>query len=215
LPEQERLAMSEHDQSLSRLRSCIERLQAGEERARDELLECAGLRLVRLTRKMLRGYPAVHRWDDTDDVMQNASLRLWTSLRKVQVESVAHFFRLAALHIRRELIDLARHYYGPEGLGANHASAAAAGGDSTGNRVAFDCSDPTHEPSRVAIWADFHLQVEALPEEEREVFDLLWYQGLGQGEAAELLGVSERTVQRRWQAARVKIYRALDGRLPL
>src|SRR5262249_60851175 len=90
----------------------IDRLQAGDEAARKELLNCACERLTRLTRKMLKGFPRVKRWEQTDDVMQNALMRLYQSLGKVKPPSAADFFRLAALNIRRELLDLAKHYYG-------------------------------------------------------------------------------------------------------
>ena len=43
---------------------------------------------------------------------------------------------------------------------------------------------------------------------------MLWYQGLTQAEAAELLGVSSRTVKRRWQTARLRLFEALGGELP-
>jgi RNA polymerase sigma factor (sigma-70 family) len=39
--------------------------------------------------------------------------------------------------------------------------------------------------------------IESLPDDEREVFDLVRIQGMSQPEAAELLGVSAKTVQRR------------------
>jgi DNA-directed RNA polymerase specialized sigma24 family protein len=39
--------------------------------------------------------------------------------------------------------------------------------------------------------------IDSLPEEEREVFDLVRIQGLTPGEAAELFGVAPRTVKRR------------------
>ena len=39
--------------------------------------------------------------------------------------------------------------------------------------------------------------IEALPEEERDVFDLVRVQGMTQTEVATLLGVSAKTVQRR------------------
>ncbi len=55
---------------------------------------------------------------------------------------------------------------------------------------------------------------ERLPAEEREVFDLLWYQELSQAEAAALLGVSERTIKRRWQSARIMLHDALKGEIP-
>jgi RNA polymerase sigma-70 factor (ECF subfamily) len=57
-------------------------------------------------------------------------------------------------------------------------------------------------------------QVAALPDELREVFDLIWYQGLSRAEAAEVIGISERTLMRRWQEARLTIFDALDGKLP-
>jgi RNA polymerase sigma-70 factor (ECF subfamily) len=39
--------------------------------------------------------------------------------------------------------------------------------------------------------------IDALPEDEREVFDLVRIQGLTHAEAASILGVSAKTVQRR------------------
>jgi DNA-directed RNA polymerase specialized sigma24 family protein len=50
--------------------------------------------------------------------------------------------------------------------------------------------------------------------EEREAFDLLFYQGLTQAEAATVLEVSERTIKRRWQAARLRLVQTLGGKLP-
>jgi RNA polymerase sigma factor (sigma-70 family) len=62
------------------------------------------------------------------------------------------------------------------------------------------------------MWGDFHDKVEALPDEEREVVELLWYQDLPQHEAAEVLGVDPSTVKRRWRAARQKLAAVLrDG----
>jgi hypothetical protein len=71
---------------------------------------------------MLRDFPGVHRWEETDDVLQNAQLRLNRALGAAQPPTVAELFRLAAAQVRRELIDLARHYSAACGLGANLAS---------------------------------------------------------------------------------------------
>jgi RNA polymerase sigma-70 factor (ECF subfamily) len=60
------------------------------------------------------------RWEQTDDVLQNATPRLCRALRETTPPTVRDFFRLAALHVRRELIDLARHHYGPQGPAARH-----------------------------------------------------------------------------------------------
>ncbi len=63
-------------------------------------------------------------------------------------------------------------------------------------------------------WCEFHERVRHLPPEEREVVDLLFYQELTQGEAAELLRVTKRTVQRRWQAALLRLHAALKDHWP-
>jgi RNA polymerase sigma-70 factor (ECF subfamily) len=201
--------MADPSSQTVQIQACLDRLRGGDETARAELLACACERLRNLARKMLRGFPKVHRWEQTDDVLQNAAVRLHRVLQQITVETSRDFFRLAALNIRRELLDLAKHHYGPEGQGAHHGTWGP--GESA---TTADPADLSREPSRLAAWTEFHEQIGALPDEEREVFDLLWYQGLSQAEAAELLGVSERTVKRRWQTARFQLHKALQGEVP-
>jgi DNA-directed RNA polymerase specialized sigma24 family protein len=43
---------------------------------------------------------------------------------------------------------------------------------------------------------------------------LLYYQGVSQTEAAAILDISERTIKRRWQSARLRLHDALEGRMP-
>jgi RNA polymerase sigma factor (sigma-70 family) len=206
-------AMADATDSTTEIQIRLDRLRSGDESARDELLEIARARLGRLARKMLRGYPGVRRWEQTDDILQNVALRLCRALKGIRPESVRGFIRLAAVQIRRELIDLARHYKGPEGPGRHQISRA--GPDDEG--AAPGPPDPpadTDDPARLASWTEFHETVEALPEAEREVFDILWYQGLTQREAAALLGVTERVAKRRWRAARLTLHQRLGGRMP-
>src|SRR5262249_27555037 len=117
------------------------------------------------------------------------------------------FLALASLQIRRELIDLARHYYGPEGMGANYESRAPA--DSHGPGPS-DPVDVRHEPASLAQWTEMHELIEKLADEDREVIGLLFYQGLSQAEAADVLGVSLRTVQRRWHDALCSLHRVWE-----
>ncbi len=49
------------------------------------------------------------------------------------------------------------------------------------------------------------------PEEEQEIINLIWYEGLSQEEAAKLLDISMRTVKRRWQSARMKLHEVLKS----
>ena len=100
-------------------RDLLDRLRAGDGSARDRLIALAQSRFMALARAMLRRYPHVRRWEQTDDLLQAALVRLHRSLADVRPESLRHFDNLAAAQIRRELIDLARRHHGPEGLEAN------------------------------------------------------------------------------------------------
>ena len=202
------------DASTSRLQPLLARANAGDAAARAELIEYSCQRLRRLAHAMLHDFPRVRRWEDTDDVLQNALLRLLRALQAVAPQGVADYFRLAARQIRRELIDLARHYYGPEGPGAHHASRGpdTASGDTPEPLAAR--ADSSDEPGRLAAWAEFHERAAALPEPAREVFELLWYHGLTQAEAAKVLQVSVPTVKRRWLDARLDLQESLRGEMP-
>ncbi len=162
---------------------------------------------------MLRGFPQVQRWEQTDDVLQNALVRLRHALETTSPVSVRSFVNLAAVQIRRELIDLTRHYNGPHGMGAHHESHLLTNdsGELPVERIAVQ---DTNNPEHFEAWTRFHQSVESLAEEDREVFDLLWYQGLTQAEAAQILEISEKTVNRRWVAARMRLGMALGGQLP-
>src|SRR4051794_19169789 len=97
----------------SRLERCLERLRGGDPAAGRELLEHTCGRLEELAHVMLQSYPRLKRWEETADVLQSALLRLCRALEKVPPPTLADYYRLAALQIRRELLDLVRHYYGP------------------------------------------------------------------------------------------------------
>lgn len=197
------------------LQDCVTRFAAGDDSALNELLKRSSARLEQLTKTLFRDFARVHRWEETSDVLQNASLRLYRALQTTRPTDVRGFFALAALQIRRELTDMARQYFGPEGLGANYETRELWPADTIASG-AFDvsASSSSFDPQRLASWTDFHKQVEQLEPEDREVFDLIYYQGLSQAEAAAVLGISERTIQRRWQNARLTLHDALDGRLP-
>jgi RNA polymerase sigma factor (sigma-70 family) len=203
--------MSDSSANTSPLSAYIARVRAGDARALNELIRLAGERLEALTRRMLRDYPRVRRWAQTDDVLQNALIRLCRALQQVQPAGVREFYALATTQIRRELLDLARHYSGPENQAAHHESWAAESGQPP---LTPDHSDLTNDPAELTDWCEFHAQVAALPDEEREVFGLIFYQGLTQEDAAEVLGVSVRTVQRRWQTAMLSLHRARGGEAP-
>jgi RNA polymerase sigma-70 factor (ECF subfamily) len=174
----------------------LDRLREGDPTARNEVIRHSRERLRLLTHQMLRAYPGVSKLEDTSDVLQNVLIRLDRMLATVPVSSPRDFLCLATTMIRRELIDLARHYLGPEGEATHRAPSPLA---------AVDRPDTRDDPFRIAMWRDIHSQIDALDAGDRELFELLYYQGLTQPQAASLLGLSERTLKRHWQAARLAL----------
>lgn len=193
------------------LQGVIDLANAGNAAAWGELLAHACERLRRLARKMLRSYPALRRWEQSDDLLQNAMLRLHRALSEVGPKSVRHFFNLATVQMRRELLDLADRHFGPEGVGANHHTDGPCQAVDGQGGVLDRQSAVADEPASLEGWTTFHARIEALPDEDREVVGLLWYEGLSQEEAASVLGVSVRTVKRRWQSARLLLFEAAKG----
>lgn len=202
--------MSDTEPQSKEMRQLLDRMHRGDRAATDELFRKVCGRLERLARKMLRGFPNVRRWEDSDDVMQNALMRLLRSLQKLKPDSMRAFYGLAAHEIRRELIDLARHYYGPQGPGANHESLSAEDSSSPG----LDPPDKAPETKELDRWYRFHQAVEKLPTEHREVVSLIFYHGWTQAQVAELFQRTERTIRRRWHEALVKLGASLKGDLP-
>lgn len=183
------------------LQGLIDLAHGGDKDACDHLLDHACERLLALTKRMLAGYPSLRRWEQTDDVFVNSMMRLHRALKSVQPESVRHFFNLAGTQIRRELLDLKKHYFGKQGLGANHYTDHQPSDDARG--VLHGMAE---EPEDLSMWGVFHEKVEELPDQLRETFNLLYYEGLSQEEAAAVLDISVSTVKRRWQEARIRLH---------
>jgi RNA polymerase sigma-70 factor (ECF subfamily) len=192
---------------------CLARLAAGDLAARERILELCAARLRVLASRMLDRFPRVRRWDDTDDVFQNAALRLHRALAEVRPENPRAVMALAATQIHRELLDLARRYAGPRSHASHH--------DTNVVRESRDPDAPEFHVERAAAppaaldrWSLFHEAIASLPAEGRDMFHLVWYLGADQKTIARLLDCSERTVRDRWRAARDAVRDALDGRTP-
>ncbi len=182
----------------AQLHDWLTRMKAGDESARDELLRSVTLRLEVLARRMLHRFPQLRRWEQTDDVLQGALLGLLNALREIRPESMRSFYNLSSVMIRRQLLDLWRHYYGPRGPGTHHHSDPSAPALAPAPKDDFPDIDRVHE------------LVDQLPEDQREVFELRYYHDLSQDEVAEALSVSTRTVQRRWVAALRRLHSLLE-----
>ena len=184
------------DGDSSSLRVLLERVGQGEESANTALLEHAYERLRILARAIFRKeFPRLAKIHDTGSILDEAVLRLYQALSKVQPATPRDFFGLASMHIRWVLLDLARRQQG---------EAAAKAMNGTAEPI-----DPGGEPIEQAIWTEFHRYVEQLPADEREVVDLHFYQGFTLAETAELMGTSKSTLTRQWVRVQMRLKNAL------
>lgn len=151
------------------------------------LLERSAARLqVLCTTMLVRRYPRLMRPPlnlQSDEMLSAVVERLLKAMREVHPETPRQFFALANRHMRWELNDLARRLdQRTQALGLREDAV------------------PAPETSGSVLGADAIRMLDAidnLPDDEREVFELIRIQGITQSEAADLIGVSAKTVQRR------------------
>jgi RNA polymerase sigma-70 factor (ECF subfamily) len=151
------------------------------------LLDGAVRRLHQLCAALLhRSYPRLTRPPlnlQAEEMLSAVVERLLKALREARPGTVRQFFALACQHMRWELNDMARRLdEQPAVLELDEGLVPAPAGSDSG------------------LTPDGRRMLEAianLPEGEREAFDLVRIQGLSQAEAAQVLGVSAMTVNRR------------------
>lgn len=173
----------------------LEQYRSGDSAAGDRLAEQVIVRLRQLSAQMLHGFPRLQPHTTAEDLFQGAMARFLKALRDTRIESVRHFHNLAAVQLRRELLDLARRYRQPQPAGIESAADVPA-------------------PDAIGLWIDLHEALAELDCEDRDLINDLFYIGLSQRETAALMGVSAKTVQRRWQSLCLRLYDRLGGRLP-
>lgn len=202
--------MSEAPGYTAHLNRLLDRWSAGDEHALSELVIHAEKRLRHMASRMLANKPHVARWHQTDDVLQESIIRLHRSLKDVKPDSKRAFNGLAAQQIRRELCDMARSLYGPRGLGRHHKTEARS--SSNGDELAQGYEAVAAESDSIDSlqMGAFHEAVSELGAEEKEVFELVFYQGMSQADVAELLGVSDRTIKRRFRTAKLNLSEILE-----
>ncbi len=159
------------------------------------LLERSAVRLHLLCSAMLRrSYPRLARPPlnlNADEMLGAVVERLIKALREARPANVREFFGLANHHMRWELNDLARRL--DEHTPPVEVDEAVARQSTVGEPV-------INANARRMLAA-----LDRLDEEEREVLGLVRIQGLTHDEAAEVLGVATKTIQRRMNRVRVKL----------
>jgi RNA polymerase sigma-70 factor (ECF subfamily) len=170
-----------------------------------EMLDRAVRRLHLLCATLLhRSYPRLTRPPlnlQAEELLGAVAERLLKALREARPRTVRQLFALANQHMRWELNDLARRL--------DEQPSAAELREGLVPSPASSVSGLSPDGLRM-------LQaIDELPEDEREVFDLVRIQGMSQVEAAEVLGVSAKTVQRRLNRALLILAEKLDDLRPV
>jgi RNA polymerase sigma factor (sigma-70 family) len=194
-----------------RIRDWLLKLGDGDPKAKEALLAHTQERLTCIARRMLHGgFARLRSVEETGDVAQDAYARLlkgWDGVvtgKDNAPVSVDEYFRRVTQLIREVLIDLARRHYGRGGRRPGTVPLDARPDDSSAG-AGFDPGTDTLAPATLDLFTDFHRAIEALPENQRRVFDLHWYQGLTHQETALVMGVAEVTVRKYWVAARLTL----------
>jgi RNA polymerase sigma factor (sigma-70 family) len=198
--------MSAPDAPPSALGRLLAGHRPGDPAARNAVLAHCHDRFKTLTGRMLAKYPAVRdRFRDTE-VYHEVWVRMAKALDARTFDDPLHFLKYAARVVRNHLAELARKRW--------PALLPRAGSDGSATNPIGARPAPAEDPHDLAVWGEFHAGVDALPPDQQELFDLLYYQELSQYEAADLLGLPRTTLRTRWNDAKLDLMRRLDHQPP-
>jgi RNA polymerase sigma factor (TIGR02999 family) len=170
----------------------------GDQAALEKLTPLVYAELHRLAKGYMFGEQPGHTLQTTA-LINEAYLRL-IDWKNVRWQNRAHFFGVAAQVMRRILVDFARtRHCIKRGGAAQHVSLDEA---------------VTIHGTRSAEFITLDEAINSLAEIDRrksQVVELRFFGGLTAKETAEVLKVSQRTVEREWNLARAWLYRELRG----
>ncbi|MGE3467624.1 MAG: sigma-70 family RNA polymerase sigma factor [Pyrinomonadaceae bacterium] len=172
---------------------------AGNEEAGERLFPFVYEELKRNARFLMSQERSDHTLQPTA-LVHEAFLKL-TELNEIKWQNRGHFYHFAAQLMRRILVDHAR------------ANAAVKRGSRAVHFSIDDLNIPAAERANAILDLDEVLdRLAKTDEQQAKVVEMRYFGGLKNEEIAEALGVSERTVIREWQAARLWLYRELNAR---
>ena len=199
-PQPRRWQMEEPSKDVTRL---LREWKGGSLKAQEEVLQLAYDELHRLARHYMARERRGHTLQPTA-LVHEACLRLVDQKNDSTWENRRHFFAVAALAMRRVLVDHAR----------ERLADKRGGGEA---RLPLDeaLSVPSKEKDAQLVALDDALtDLARQSPEQSQVVELRYFGGLTVEETAEVLEVSSATVNRRWAMAKAWLRRALDGGSP-
>ena len=182
------------------------RWRQGDQAALGELMPVVYNEMHNLAHRYMQGERSGHSLQTTA-LVHEAYLRL-IDYKDINWQNRNHFMAVAAVAMRRVLIDHARAFLASKRW--RHL-----------DRVDFDeltlLPDDSSPEKRAAVLISVHEALERLEqinERECRVVELRYFLELSAKEAADVLGVSESTVNRDWEAAKAWLLRELTREEP-
>jgi RNA polymerase sigma factor (TIGR02999 family) len=187
--------MNEHEE-LSETTRLIAAAAAGDLRAKDELASLVYDELRRTAERLMRREP--NQTLQATALVNEAILRLFADGNFVQAPDRAYFFAAAGQAMKRILVEAARRRKSLKRGGENRRQPLDDVLDQY-ERQSLDVSDLSEALS----------SLEAVNPRQSNITHLRWFLGMSVKEVAELLGISESTVEQDWRSARAFLKRFL------
>ncbi|MBI1761351.1 MAG: sigma-70 family RNA polymerase sigma factor [Acidobacteria bacterium] len=190
--------MAEQNKPTINVTQLLRAWRQGDEAAMQELMSVVYAELRRLAAHYLRGEHAGHTLQPTA-LVHEAWLRL-IEIDRIEWQSRAHFFGIAATLMRRILVDHAR---------VKRAAKRDSGGEMLSLSAAADF--PAQPVLDVLALNAALTELERLDPRQGRVVELRFFAGLSVEETAEVLGISAKTVKRDWSTAKLWLARAIGN----
>jgi RNA polymerase sigma factor (TIGR02999 family) len=179
----------------------LEQAANGDRAALDAAYESLYPDLKRVARSRLRQQGRADSINTT--MLVHESFVRLVGARGLRFEDRRHFFAYAAKTMRNIIVDSAREFQAERrGAGAEHVS--------LDDDDAMQVADTTASDELVRINEALH-KLEAVDPELAELVEMRYFGGYAEAEIGELLGVTERTVRRRWDKARAWLFVTLGN----
>lgn len=189
------MTQGEHEVSI-----LLKQVKDGDESAREQLFGQLQSELRGMAAALMRSERPDHTLQATA-LVNEACVRLLDSDAIKNASDRRYFFGMANRAMRQILIDHAR-----------QRQAIKRGRDY--QRGSLDIVLENFETSNGCRFGDLEASLEALEKDsprQREVIELRFFSGLSIPEVAEVLDVSESTIERDWRLARAKLFKQLRG----
>jgi RNA polymerase sigma factor (sigma-70 family) len=190
------------DELIEKIERCLTTLNSGNrDSAIHDLVDLSYSRLTKLVAKALKKFPTLQRSMSPEEIVQSQLLKsIDCAIHEVRPQTAQHLLSLVSRHIRYQLLSLIRKQKIQSERFVSLQNSAGEGVRS------FDQIDTrSNEQQKLKKWERFQEKVDELPEDLRTVIDLIYFQGLSQKKAAEVLDVTDRTIRNRINSASEKL----------